>query len=411
MLNVIKNIKIGVFISLVNFLIQGVSFFVQNFIAKNLGISHFGHFGVLQNDYLIFGALADFGMVTLILAFFGARATKGRLCSQILQLRFLCALLSILAYGTFAFLIRRHHPAFHGELILAGGLIFHHAFFDWFFICGAFWKRLLISKILHSISYATVMSIALFYFKVSSIEGIALAMVLAAFPAWSFGVFKVLNRRILKVTRRSVWFFALMFKAAFPYALASLASFMYLPAGLYAVDRLAGAEYLSAYNFAHKLILLSSGFMVHFISSNLIVLHHEKASQISLKNHAGFILFIALAASPFYLFPETVLSILFFAAPWNETLLSESGNVLRWLSFSLIFQAVRLPMMAILLKEKQILKYVIFIVSGGAVNILCCLTGLQFLPVGAVPKLVLSGEVIVTANFLFWAIRNSRLIR
>ncbi|MDR1759444.1 MAG: oligosaccharide flippase family protein, partial [Fibrobacter sp.] len=392
MLSTIKNIKIGVFISLVNFLIQGVSFAVQNFIAKNLGITHYGYFGVLQSDYLIFCALADFGMATLILAFFGKRATEGRLCSRILQLRFLCAFLSMLAYGAFAFLIRRHHPAFRGELILAGGLIFQHAFFDWFFICGAFWKRLLISKVLHSISYAAVMSIALFYFRVSSIEGIALAMVLAALPAWSFGVFKALDRRIFEVTRRSVRFFKLMFKAAFPYALASLASFMYLPAGLYAVDRLAEAEYLSAYNFAHKIVLLASGFMVHFISSNLIVLHREKASQISLRNHAGFILFIAFAASPLYLFPERVLSILFFAAPWNETLLAESGNVLRWLSFSLIFQAIRLPMIALLLKEKQVSKFVLFVVLGGSVNVLCCLAGLQFLPVEAVPKLMLSGE-------------------
>ena len=69
----LKNIKIGVFISLVNILIQGVSVIVQNLIANNLGIVKFGSFGILQSDFTIFSALADFGMATLILAYFGKR--------------------------------------------------------------------------------------------------------------------------------------------------------------------------------------------------------------------------------------------------------------------------------------------------------------------------------------------------
>ena len=50
----LRNIKIGVFISLVNILIQGVSVLVQNLIANNLGIVKFGSFGILQSDYTIF---------------------------------------------------------------------------------------------------------------------------------------------------------------------------------------------------------------------------------------------------------------------------------------------------------------------------------------------------------------------
>ena len=69
MLAVFKNIKIGVFLSFVNLLIQGTAFLVQNFIAKNLGNESYGFFGILQNDYTFFCALADFGMTTLILAF------------------------------------------------------------------------------------------------------------------------------------------------------------------------------------------------------------------------------------------------------------------------------------------------------------------------------------------------------
>ncbi|HQB65242.1 MAG TPA: hypothetical protein PK616_05085, partial [Fibrobacteraceae bacterium] len=75
----LRNIKIGVFISFVNLLIQGISFFVQNFVAQNLSTANFGYFGILQTDYSIFSAIADFGMTTLILAFFGDRATKGSL--------------------------------------------------------------------------------------------------------------------------------------------------------------------------------------------------------------------------------------------------------------------------------------------------------------------------------------------
>ena len=145
---VFRNIKIGVFISFVNLLIQGISFFVQNFIAQNLDTTYYGYFGILQTDYSIFSAIADFGMTTLILAFFGVRATKGSLFRNVLQLRLFSSIMTALLMVTFAFTIRRHHPAFKGELILSLGLLFQHAFFDWYFICGKFWKRLFISKLL-----------------------------------------------------------------------------------------------------------------------------------------------------------------------------------------------------------------------------------------------------------------------
>ena len=187
-MQVAKNIKIGVFISLVNILIQGVSVLVQNIIANNLGIVNFGYFGILQSDYTIFCALADFGMATLILAYFGKRATEGRLFTNVLQLRFAMTSVAALSMIAFAFIVRRNHPAFWGEIILAFGLLFQHAFFDWYFICGNFWKKMLISKVLHTISYTTIMGIALCVFHFESIGGVALAMVVAALPAFGFGV-------------------------------------------------------------------------------------------------------------------------------------------------------------------------------------------------------------------------------
>lgn len=402
----IKSISIGVFISAVNFIIQVATFLISNLIVRNLGTVNFAYFGILQSDYLIFSALADFGMMTLILAFFGKRAAEGRLLSQILQLRFFCAGISMLLYFGFAALIRQDHPAFCGELILAVGLLFQHAFFDWYFICSARWKQLLASKLLHTFSYSAVMCFALFYLKISSIEGVALAMVFAGIPGWSFGAIRVLSVRAFQITRRSIRFFKLMFKSAFPYALASIASFMYLPTGLYAVDRLTSPEYLASYNFAHKIIILTSGFMVHFISSTLITLHRENSSQISLKNHFGFILFIAFAASPLYLFPKTILSWFFFAAPWTDSLLALSGDALRFLSFSLIFQAIRLPIIALFLKEKQIWKYVCFVVIAGITNILTCIIGLQTLPPETAPKLALTGDIVLTLSLCVFAWRK-----
>ncbi|MFA6624035.1 MAG: oligosaccharide flippase family protein, partial [Fibrobacteraceae bacterium] len=318
MLRALQNIRIGLFISLVNLLIQGVSFLVNNFIAKNLGTVDYGAFTVLQGDYGIFCALADFGMATLILAFFGKRASEGRLFTNVLQLRLLCSVTTMLIMLAFAFTVRRNHPAFQGELILALGLLFQHAFFDWYFICGNLWKTLLISKLLHTLSYSTVMGIALLGLKIHSIGGIALAMVLAALPAWGFGVRKAFTPKILHFTRRSFRFFALMLRNGVPYALASLASFAYLPAGLYAVDKFAPPEFLGAYSFGHKLILLASGFMVYFISSNLIVLHREtsaKDGKVHSKDIIIFTLFIAAASSPLWICPGLILKILFFAFP------------------------------------------------------------------------------------------------
>ena len=169
-MQVFKNIKIGVFISLVNILIQGVSVLMQNLIAKNLGVVDFGYFGVLQTDYTIFCALADFGMATLILAYFGKRATQGSLFRNVLQMRLSMTTLAALAMMVFAFTVRRGHPAFAGEFILAFGLLFQHAFFDWYFICGNFWKKLLVSKVLHTISYTVIMGVSLYVFNFDSIH-------------------------------------------------------------------------------------------------------------------------------------------------------------------------------------------------------------------------------------------------
>ena len=170
MFQAFRNIRIGVFIAFVNLLIQGISFFVQNFIARNLGTASYGYFGLLQTDFSIFCAIADFGMTTLILAFFGSRATKGSLFRSILQLRLFSAVAAALLMVAFAFTFRYNHPIFYGELIFTFGLVFQHAFFDWYFICGKFWKRLFVSKLLHTISYSAVMGLTLLYFKIERID-------------------------------------------------------------------------------------------------------------------------------------------------------------------------------------------------------------------------------------------------
>jgi len=405
----LRNIKIGVFISFVNLLIQGISFFVQNFVAQNLSTANFGYFGILQTDYSIFSAIADFGMTTLILAFFGDRATKGSLFRNVLQLRLFSSIMTALLMVTFAFTIRRHHPAFKGELILSLGLLFQHAFFDWYFICGKFWKRLFISKLLHTISYAVVMGVALLYLKLDKIEHIALAMLIAALPAFFFGVTQAFHARLFRITKRTFCFFYLMLKAGIPYAIASLASFAYLPVGLYVADVFASPEFLSAYNFANKIIVLASGFMVHFISSSLINLHQNKDHFLHIKDQLLFTLFIFTASSPLWLFPKEVLQILFFAAPWNDQILSISADCLRILSFSLVFQATRMSMISVLLKEKKMKEYVSYICSAGILNILICLGGVSIAGIERIALFVLSGDLILSSLLIVQFYRKRRL--
>jgi len=408
--NILKNIQIGIFISAVNFLIQCATFFVTNLMAKNLGALNFGYLGVLQNDYLIFCALADFGTATLVLAFFGRRATHGQLLVQIFQLRFFLAITSMLLMCLFAFTIRWHHPAFRGELILTLGLIFQHAFFDWYFICGKFWKRFLISKVFHTISYSAIMGFALLYLKLDKIESIAFVMIFAAIPAWGFGVFSAFNKRILIFRRRTVYFIKLMLNKAFPFALASLTSFAYLPIGIYAADVLAPPEFLAAFNFSYKLIMLASGFMISFLSSSLIIQHETLDSHIHLRDILSFTFFITILSSPLLIIPQFVLKILFFAAPWTASLLETSSFCLRLLSISLILQAIRLPMISTMLKEKQIWKYVGVILIGGIANIamtfgMVTLTS-QF---HLIPLFTLSGDVVITVIFFVFFFNKKRL--
>ncbi|WP_073230961.1 oligosaccharide flippase family protein [Fibrobacter sp. UWEL] len=404
----LKNIRIGIFISLVNILIQGVSVLVQNIIASNLGIVKFGYFGILQSDYTIFCALADFGMATLILAFFGKRATQGRLFINVLQLRLSMTALAALTMVAFAFICRWDSPVFYGELILALGLLFQHAFFDWYFICGNFWKKLLLSKVLHTISYTTIMGIALWYLHFDSIPAIAGAMVVAALPAFGFGVGQAFTAKVLRIGLHTRKFFALMFKSACPYALSSLASFAYLPVGLYTVASFASESFLGSYNFAHKLIILASGLMVHFISSSLITLHQTDSKTLHLRDQAVFTLFIAAVSSPFWLFPEYTLRIIFFAAPWTNDVLATSCFCLRILALSLILQATRMGMISTMLKEKRTWTYGIMITAGGVVNIAVCLIGARVLSNSYIPLLTLTGDLLLSLQLAVYFIKHRR---
>lgn len=404
----LRNIKIGVFISLVNILIQGVSVLVQNLIANNLGIVKFGSFGILQSDYTIFCALADFGMATLILAFFGKRATNGTLFINVLQLRLFMTALTAIAMVVFAFTVRRRSDIFEGELVLALGLLLQHAFFDWYFICGNFWKKLLISKILHTLSYCTVMGIALWVLKLDSIPLIALAMVIAALPAFGFGVGQAFTFKIFRIGLHTAKFFKLMFKSACPYALSSIASFAYLPVGLYTVAHFTTPEFLGAYNFSHKLVILASSLMVHFISSSLITLHQTDTRVLHLRDQAVFTLFIVAVTTPFWLFPQYTLRIVFFAAPWTPDVLETSCYCLRILACSLILQATRMGMISTLLKEKRTWLYGTMITIGGVINIAVCIGGASLLKAPYIPMLTLSGDLCLSLFLLAYFVKNRR---
>ncbi|MEE3339191.1 MAG: hypothetical protein VZR14_00540 [Hallerella sp.] len=370
MSNAFRTIRIGVFISAVNLLIQGVAFLVSNFMAKNLGNVSFAYFGILQSDYTLFTALADFGTATLLLAFFGKKVVQGKMLSSAFQLRYVLTFSSMLLMMLFACLVRWNHPAFRGEFIMAFGLLFQHAFFDWYFICGKFWKKLLVAKILHTISYSSIMGFSLFYLQIESIEGIALSMVLAALPAWGFGATAALRPIIFKFTRRSFLFIRLMLAKAFPFALSSLASFLYLPLGLYAMDVYAPREMFGAYNYANKLIVLASGLMVNFISSSLVTKHEVQDEKFHVKDIAIFTAFIAACCSPAWTIPGFCLKTLFFAAPIhsNPELLAFGAFCFSTLVFSLIFQATRVSLVATMLKEKRLWTYVALIFIGGALN-------------------------------------------
>ncbi len=404
----LRNIKIGVFISLVNILIQGVSVLVQNLIANNLGIVKFGSFGILQSDYTIFCALADFGMATLILAFFGKRATNGTLFTNVLQLRLFMTALTAIAMGVFAFTVRRGSDIFEGELVLALGLLLQHAFFDWYFICGNFWKKLLISKVLHTLSYCAVMGIALWVLKLDSIPLIALAMVIAALPAFGFGVGQAFTFKIFRIGLHTAKFFKLMFKSACPYALSSIASFAYLPVGLYTVAHFTTPEFLGAYNFSHKLVILASSLMVHFISSSLITLHQTDTRVLHLRDQAVFTLFIVAVTTPFWLFPQYTLRIVFFAAPWTPDVLETSCYCLRILACSLILQATRMGMISTLLKEKRTWLYGTMITIGGVINIAVCIGGASLLKAPYIPMLTLSGDLCLSLFLLAYFVKNRR---
>jgi Na+-driven multidrug efflux pump len=240
------------------------------------------------------------------------------------------------------------------------------------------------------------MGIALCILRFDSIAPIAFAMVVAALPAFGFGVRQAFSPAVLKIGNHARRFFLLMFKSAVPYAVAGIASFAYLPVGLYTASHAAGPEFLGSYNFAHKLVTLASGLMVYFISSSLISLHQTDSRTIHLRDIGIFMLFIATVSTPFTLFPEWSLQIIFFAAPWTDQVLGTSSTCLRILSISLILQALRMSMISTLLKERRMQLYCTLIVLGGILNIIVCYYGSGLFKQECIPALALSGDVFLT---------------
>ena len=200
-----------------------------------------------------------------------------------------------------------------------------------------------------------------------------------------------------------------MFKSACPYAISSIASFAYLPVGLYTVSHFAPPEFLGAYNFSHKLIVLASGLMVHFISSSLITLHQTESRILHLRDQAIFLLFIVAVSSPFWLFPQYTLRIIFFAAPWTNEVLQTSCLCLRILAMSLLLQALRMGMISTLLKEKRTWLYGAMITAGGILNIGVCIGGAHVLPATYIPALTLTGDVALSVTLGIYFLFQKRL--
>jgi uncharacterized membrane protein YraQ (UPF0718 family) len=149
--------------------------------------------------------------------------------------------------------------------------------------------------------------------------------------------------------------------------------------------------------------------MVHFISSSLITLHQTDSHILHLRDQAVFTLFIVAASSPFWLFPQYTLRIIFFAAPWTEEGLETSCNCLRILACSLVLQATRMGMISTLLKEKRTWLYGTMITIGGAINIAVCIGGANLLKAPYIPALTLTGDLCLSLFLLRYFVRNRRL--
>lgn len=149
--------------------------------------------------------------------------------------------------------------------------------------------------------------------------------------------------------------------------------------------------------------------MLHFISSSLITLHQTDSRMLHLRDQATFTLFIVAVTTPFWLFPQYTLRIVFFAAPWTPDVLETSCHCLRILACSLILQATRMGMISTLLKEKRTWLYGAMITAGGLLNIAVCITGASRLPSAYLPALTLTGDLLLSLQLTAYFIRNKRI--
>lgn len=152
--------------------------------------------------------------------------------------------------------------------------------------------------------------------------------------------------------------------------------------------------------------------MVHFISSSLITLHQTDSRMLHLRDQVTFTLFIAAASSPFWLFPEFTLKLIFFAAPWTPDVLATSSMCLRVLAMSLVLQATRMGMISTMLKEKRTWTYGAMITAGGIINIAVCTGCVTVLPnfdAKWIPLATLTGDLTLSFLLAVYFIRHGRI--
>ena len=159
----------------------------------------------------------------------------------------------------------------------------------------------------------------------------------------------------------------------------------------------------------HKILILCSGIMVHFISSNLVTQHLLQDKFVHLKEMLTFVIFIGICTTPLWLFPRQLLQILFFAVQWTGESLDCSSQILRILSMSLLFQAARLSMISTLLKNKETYTYAFIVSVAGAANIIACLIAGINLPNNYIPVFALTGDILITVILLGYYIHRKAL--
>ena len=390
-----KTLGSGMILSGISLGIQVFNFFIVNFVAQQLGTAQFGQFGILQHDFMWFLFLRDFGMTHILMSLYQNKPDDDTKRNSFWAMVFL-GLISSILFCIYTLSLRSSHPNFDAMWPLVFGIFFSPNILDWFFISEKKWKSLFLIKMTQFLIYAGIALWVLQNPSEHSILHLSIALNISHIIATAVALGLFPTKLFTRLQKNVFTFFIDQLNRSKNIAVGGFLNFFLMPIGFYALDFMyAGDRIIGIYNTSHRLIIILSGFLVHFLSSSIVHSQSNTKQKVSLKESLQFTLILTLPIIMAVQFlGEWGLQFLYFGLDWQVNEVNWAKQNLMFFCISIAAQAFRVNYISWYIQMDKTKHYLYIFLIAALINITVTYIGLQFGSKDYIALIVMTGEIV-----------------